>query len=273
MTTTTTAPDPRPPRRARRRAAAASIYGVEAETDGGWCLAEAQLALSGIMVARTIYDTLTAPNAAGDYVPYLAESVEPNGDYTQWTITIRDGVKFHDGTDLTAEVVKNNLDAYRGEYRDAGGNLIRRPLLFTFVFQDVAAVDVADPRTVVVTTARPWVAFPAYLFASGRLGIMGQAQLDDAEDCDENLDRHRPVPAAGVGAQRPSHRRYATTTTGGRTRTATSCRIWTRSSSARSSRRPSARTPSRPARSASPTRAAANASPSTGRWPSRGPST
>ena len=46
--------------------------------------------------------------------PWLAESVEPNEDSTVWTITLREGVKFHDGTDLTAEVVKNNLDAYRG---------------------------------------------------------------------------------------------------------------------------------------------------------------
>ena len=163
------------------------IYGLEAETDGGFCLPEAQLAISGIMVARTIYDTLTAPNADGDYVPYLAESVEPNADYTQWTITIRDGVKFHDGSDLTAEVVKNNIDAYRGEYKDASGTLIRRPLLFIFVFQDIASVEVADPRTVVVTTDRPWVAFPSYLHSSGRMGILGQAQLDDAENCDENL--------------------------------------------------------------------------------------
>ncbi len=94
----------------------AVTYGIEAETGDGWCLQEAQLAISGILVARSIYDTLTAPNADGDYVPYLAKSVEPNDDYTSWTITLREGVKFHDGSDLTAEVVKNNLDAYRGQY-------------------------------------------------------------------------------------------------------------------------------------------------------------
>ena len=52
------------------------------------------------MVARAIYDTLTRPNADGEYEPWLAESVEPNDDFTEWTITLRDGVKFHDGTDL-----------------------------------------------------------------------------------------------------------------------------------------------------------------------------
>jgi peptide/nickel transport system substrate-binding protein len=157
------------------------IYGIEAETDGGFCLAEAQLAIAGIQIARTLYDTLTAPNAEGDFVPYLAESVEPNDDLTQWTITIRDGVTFHDGSPLTAEVVKNNLDAYRGVYPT------RNPLLFPFVFADIASVEVVDERTVMVTTKRPWASFRAYLYSSGRLGMMGQAQLDDVENCDENL--------------------------------------------------------------------------------------
>ncbi|MCZ7628743.1 MAG: ABC transporter substrate-binding protein [Microthrixaceae bacterium] len=95
------------------------VYGIEAANSGGWCLPQAELAISGIQVAKSIYDTLTAPNADGEYVPFLAESVEPNDDFTQWTITVRDGVVFHDGSKLTAEVVKNNLDAYRGVYPGA----------------------------------------------------------------------------------------------------------------------------------------------------------
>jgi len=157
------------------------VYGLEAETADGWCLPEAQLAISGIMVARTIYDTLTRPNADGEYEPWLAESVDHNEDYTEWTIGLREGVKFHDGTDLTAEVVKNNLDAYRGSYPT------RSPLLFTFVFDNVKSVDVVDPLTVSVTMNEPWVAFDAYLFSSGRLGMMAQSQLDDEQNCATDL--------------------------------------------------------------------------------------
>jgi peptide/nickel transport system substrate-binding protein len=157
------------------------VYGLEAETTDGWCLPEAQLAIGGIMVAQSIYDTLTRPNAQGEIEPWLAESVEPNEDSTVWTITLREGVKFHDGTDLTAEVVKNNLDAYRGQYPT------RSPLLFVFVLEPIQSVDVIDPLTVQVTMKQPWVSFDAQLYGSGRVGIMAQAQLDDTQSCAENL--------------------------------------------------------------------------------------
>ena len=154
------------------------IYGLESESTAGFCLSEANLAISGMTVARAFYDTLTVPNAEGGYTPYLAKSVTPNADYTAWTIKLRPDVTFHDGSKLDATVVKNNLDAYRGTYPG------RSSLLFTFILTDVADTRVVDPLTVEVTTKRPWVSFPAYLFSSARLGIMAQAQLDaSATDC------------------------------------------------------------------------------------------
>jgi peptide/nickel transport system substrate-binding protein len=157
------------------------VYGLEAETTDGWCLPEAQLAIGGIMVAQSIYDTLTRPNAQGEMEPWLAESVEPNEDSTVWTIKIRDGVKFHDGSDLTADVVKNNIDAYRGAYP------ARSPLLTVFVFEPIQSVDVIDPLTVQVNLKQPWVSFDTTLYGSGRYGMMAQAQLDDTSSCAENL--------------------------------------------------------------------------------------
>src|SRR4029453_3719210 len=115
------------------------VFGLEAETTNGWCLPEGQLAISGIQVARAVYDTLTVPTGDGTFAPFLAESVSPNADYTDWSITLppaitfhdggppsaddrewsctmRPGTTFHDGSPPTAEVVRNNLDAYRGKY-------------------------------------------------------------------------------------------------------------------------------------------------------------
>ncbi|MDD9368904.1 MAG: ABC transporter substrate-binding protein [Acidimicrobiales bacterium] len=157
------------------------VYGLVAETTNGWCLQEGQLAIAGIQVARSIYDTLTVPDGDGNFVPFLAETISSNPTFTEWTIRLRSGVTFHDGSPLTAEVVKNNLDAYRGQYP------ARTSLLFIFVLQNIASTEVVDPLTVKVTTTAPWSSFPSFLYSSGRLGITGQAQLDDAQTCSSNL--------------------------------------------------------------------------------------
>src|SRR5207244_615745 len=103
-------------------------------------------------------------------------------DYTEWTIKIPTGVKFSDGTDLDAQIVADNLNAYAGKYEK------RSPLLFIFVFQDVDSIAATDATTVVVKTKVPWVAFPWFLWSSARLGIMGRAQLDaESSDCANNL--------------------------------------------------------------------------------------
>src|SRR5689334_18109356 len=112
-------------------------YGIEADTSGGFCLYKAQLAIGGIMIARAIYDTLTMPGADGKIHPYLAKSVVGTQNNTVWTITLRPGIKFHDGTPLDATAVKDNLDHYRKDN-----------LLFVFVFSDIKSVDVVNNLTV-----------------------------------------------------------------------------------------------------------------------------
>ena len=157
------------------------VYGLEAETDGGFCLPEAQIAISGMQVVRAIYDFLTVPDAKGGYAPYLAKAVDHDASFRTWTISLRSGVRFHDGTELDATVVKNNLDAYRGAYKG------RSPLLFSFVLKNIDTVSVVNQLTVRVTTKTPWSAFPAVLYSSGRLGILAQSQLDDKESCARKL--------------------------------------------------------------------------------------
>jgi peptide/nickel transport system substrate-binding protein len=150
-------------------------YGIEADTSGGYCLYKAQLAIGGIQVARSIYDTLTMPGGDGKIHPYLAQSVTGTANNTIWTIKIRPGIKFHDGTPLDATAVKDNLDHYRKDN-----------LLFVFVFADITAVDVVDALTVKVTSKVPWSAFPWYLWSSSRVGIMAEAQMK-SPDCNTKL--------------------------------------------------------------------------------------
>jgi peptide/nickel transport system substrate-binding protein len=156
-------------------------FALDAETTGGWCLAEAQLAIAGIQVARAVYDYLAVPDDKGGYVPSLADKITPNADYTSWTIHLRSGIKFSDGSPFNAQIVKDNLDAYRGTY--AG----RSPLLFVFVFGDIASTTVVDPMTVKVDMKTPWASFPAHLYEYGRLGMMGKAQLDSGKNCYKDM--------------------------------------------------------------------------------------
>jgi len=151
------------------------VYGLEAETLGGWCPQSAQLAAGGIQVASAIYDTLTVPNDKGQYVPYLAKSVDHNADYKEWTIVLRDGIKFHNGEPFNADAVKQNLDGYISG------------ILFGLVFADVNSVTVTDPMTVKITTRIPWVALPAFLWSTGRLGMAAPAQIKDKANCATNL--------------------------------------------------------------------------------------
>jgi peptide/nickel transport system substrate-binding protein len=156
------------------------VWALPAETSGGWCLPEAQLAISGIQIARSIYDPLLQPDEHEVYRPWLATSMTANATHTVWTIELRSGVKFHDGTDLTAQIVKNNLDAARGKYKN------RQPLLASFVYgKYVKDVKVTGPLALEVDTV-PWTAFPAYV-SGGRFGIMAQSQLDDTTSCASKL--------------------------------------------------------------------------------------
>ena len=66
---------------------------------------------NGFNYANAIYDPLMAVAADGSIQGYLAQSMTPNSTFDTWTMTLRSGIKFHDGSDLTAAVVKANYDA------------------------------------------------------------------------------------------------------------------------------------------------------------------
>jgi peptide/nickel transport system substrate-binding protein len=168
------------------------VYGLEGKTTN-FCIPNAQLAIAGIMVVNTVYDTLTVPtNTPDEYAPYLAKSVTPNADYTQWTIVNRSGVTFQDGTPLTADIVKQNIDAWR------------KGILLQFVFANIADTQVTAPDTVVVTMKVPWVAFPAYLWTTGRTGIAAPAQLNDEATCDTNMIGTGPFQILNGGSFDPA---------------------------------------------------------------------
>ncbi len=150
-------------------------YSLEAKTTA-FCPPTGQWAISAIVAASSLYDTLTRPTDDPDvFAPYLAKSVEPNADSSEWTIELREGIKFHDGTDLTADAVKQNIEAWR------------KGILLNFVFKNIASVDVTGPLTLVVKTTVPWVGFPAFLYTTGRAAIAAPAQINAGDGCNTLL--------------------------------------------------------------------------------------
>lgn len=56
-----------------------------------------------------LFDTLVTVDETGHVQPGLAESWQAGGDNQRWQLRLRHGVKFHDGTLLTSEIVASSL--------------------------------------------------------------------------------------------------------------------------------------------------------------------
>lgn len=98
-------------------------------------------------MASAVFDPLAKLDAQRKATPYLAKTIAGSDEHKTWTIETRTGVTFHDGTDLTAQVVADNLEAGRKSLITAG------------FLTTVTSIAVPDPTHVVVTLASPMVAF------------------------------------------------------------------------------------------------------------------
>jgi ABC-type transport system substrate-binding protein len=143
------------------------IYGLSAETDG-WDPAASRWSPSGLLVANSIFDTLTRFNEDGEIEPYLAESLTPSDDNTEWTIKLRPDVTFHNGEPLNSEAVIKNIQYHRDS------NLTGP------IFEQIADVQPVDDLTLVVTTQDPFWNFPLAL--STQIGVIAAPAMLDSED-------------------------------------------------------------------------------------------
>ena len=75
------------------------------------------------LVTSQVYDTLTALTAdQTSVVPGLAEDWEMNAAGSEWTLHLRSGVSFHDGTPLTPAVVCANFQHWSSLPKDKQGD-------------------------------------------------------------------------------------------------------------------------------------------------------
>jgi peptide/nickel transport system substrate-binding protein len=149
--------------------------GLEAETNS-WLPGEGTFNQPGTNVAYAIYDPLMHRTAEGAVEPYLAESMEPNAELTEWTLTLRPGVQFHDGTPLDAQALKTIFDDY----------LVKPGSNVAASVADVTSLDVVDDLTVVYRLTGPNAAFPDNLVTAAGWPFSPTAAAAAGEDAGAN---------------------------------------------------------------------------------------
>lgn len=106
---------------------------------------------------NNIYESLTKLDENMEVQPSLATSWEPVEDNV-WEFKLREGVKFHDGSDFNADVVKANIER------------IQNPDVASaraFLYEMVTDIEVVDEYTVRFTTEYPFAPLPAHLAHTG----------------------------------------------------------------------------------------------------------
>ena len=134
---------------------------VEAEGDGLNPAAN-NFAASAYIMAYPIFDPVAYYDTEGNWIPYLAESFTKVGDGTVWQMRLREGVRFHDGTELDSDDVIATVSA---QLADPVISLVYRNEIEPEQF-----IRKIDDLTVELRVARPSARFPLAL--TGQLGMV-----------------------------------------------------------------------------------------------------
>ena len=135
-------------------------------------------------IAVNIYDGLVR-NKPGtlEIEPALATEWTISEDGLTYTFTLREGVKFHDGSDFNAEAVKFNFDRMLDEthpFYETG------PFPLSFQFSSIEEVRVIDPLTVEFTLSEPFAPFMSNLASPTGLIVSPAAVAQFGKDYGRN---------------------------------------------------------------------------------------
>lgn len=105
-------------------------------------------------VLFNLYEGLVKPDSSGELQPAIASDFQISEDAATYTFTLREGVKFHDGSPVTAEDVKYSID--RCADTTNGDPLVA-------AYSHIRSVNIPDERTVEVILDGPDTDFLAYM--------------------------------------------------------------------------------------------------------------
>jgi len=111
-----------------------------------------------------VTETLMGIDYDMNLYPRVAESIE-QASPTQWRVSLRGGVKFHDGTTVTAQAVVDAIAAILEEGNDAHNARVAKLL-------DLAGMSTDGDNVIVFDTNKPNAAFPWSLSEPG-IAVLG----------------------------------------------------------------------------------------------------
>ena len=126
-----------------------------------------------------IFDRLVDYAEDGSVIPMLAESFEAKED-TLWEFKLKQGVKFHDGTDFNAEAVKVNIERILSEE-------LASPK--AFILEMIEEVIIVDDYTVQMRTAYPFGALPSHL-AHNAGSIIAPSAIEEEKSGGKKVDEN-----------------------------------------------------------------------------------
>ena len=113
-------------------------------------------------VVFLVYDRLVTKNAAGEYVPSLREKYEVNADSTTYTFYLKQGIKWQDGEDFTAEDVAYTYETtchadFGKGYDEFSAALLGADAYHEGSADHVEGIQVIDEYTVSFTFKAPYM--------------------------------------------------------------------------------------------------------------------
>lgn len=118
-------------------------------------------------VFRHIFDNLVDFDKDMNIVPSLAETWEVEEDGLTWNFKLKEGVKFHNGDELTSEDVKFTIE----RYKETG--------LVAHMLGLVEGIEIVDDYNFKLKTSEPFAALLPHL-AHNSTGIMSKAATEEA---------------------------------------------------------------------------------------------
>ncbi len=124
---------------------------------------------TGAVEMGAVYDTILRYNhTTGKYENVTADSLTSNADFTVWTLKLKPGIKFSDGTDYNADAVIFGLNRHRSGLPGAPPcqqtiSCPSNPTSSTSYMQFVKDLTAIDPLTVQITLTEPWSGLPFML--------------------------------------------------------------------------------------------------------------